>query len=64
MEILMVLFGSFVLASIVALIKFEGNPLFAFSLLLSATSLIWLISLARHEGKEANRSKQGRKPRK
>jgi len=52
MEILIALFGAFTLASIVALVSFEGNPLFAFSLLLSVTSLVWLINMARNGDKK------------
>ena len=51
MEILIALFGALTLASLVALARFEANPLFAFSLLLSAASLVWLVNLARQEGK-------------
>jgi len=61
MEILIALFGAFTLASIVALVSFEGNPLFAFSLLLSATSLVWLVNLARSGGKPARRRGKRRK---
>jgi len=58
MEILIALFGAFTLASIVALISFEGNPLFAFSLLLSLASLVWLINIARQEGKGTGRTRR------
>jgi hypothetical protein len=51
MEILIGIFGALTLASIVALARFEGNPLFAFSLLLSGASLVWLVNLSRQEGK-------------
>ena len=53
MEILIALFGALTLASIVALARFEANPLFAFSLLLSGASLVWLVNMARQEGKGA-----------
>ena len=49
MEVLIAFFGFFVLMSVVALIKFQGNPLFLFSLLLSTASLIWLFNLHRQE---------------
>ena len=49
MELLIAFFGFFTLMSVVALIKFQGNPLFLFSLLLSAASLIWLVQLRLQE---------------
>ena len=49
MELLIGFFGFFVLMSVVALIKFSGNPLFLFSLLLSTASFIWLVHLHRQE---------------
>jgi len=58
MEILIAIFGAFTLASAVALFKFEGNPLFVFSLLLSLASMVWLIHLARQEGAPARRTKR------
>jgi len=58
MEILIALFGAFTLASIVALVKFEGNPLFAFSLLLSLASLVWMINMARHGSAGMGRSRR------
>ena len=63
MEILIAMFGAFTLASIAALIAFEGNPLFAFSLLLSVTSLVWLINMARQDGKPASRPRRAGKRR-
>ena len=50
MEMLMAVFGIFALASLVALVRFEGNPLFAFTMLLSLASLAWMINLSRQEG--------------
>jgi hypothetical protein len=49
MEMLMTVFGVFALASLVALVRFEGNPLFAFTLLLSLASLAWMWKLSRQE---------------
>lgn len=65
MELLIGFFGFFVLMSVVALIKFQGNPLFLFSLLLSAASLIWLVHLHRQEpvgSPTRRRSKRTRRP--
>ena len=56
MELLIAFFGFFALLSVVALIKFQGNPLFLFSLLLSAASLIWLVQLRLQEGSPRPRS--------
>lgn len=64
MEILIALFGAFTVASIVALFIFEGNPLFAFSLLLSLASLVWLVNMARLEGKGPGRARRKGKNRK
>ena len=36
---LLVFFGFFALLSVVALVKFQGNPIFLFTLLLCVTSL-------------------------
>jgi len=63
MEILMLVFGVFAAASAAALIRFEGNPLFAFTLLLSLASLVWLWNLARQEAggnRKPRRKKRGR----
>ncbi len=49
MLILIGVFGFFALMSAVALVKFEGNPLFIFTLLLCATSLVWLVRLHRED---------------
>lgn len=45
MEILIGVFGFFLLLSLAALIKYSGNPLFVFSFLLCAASMIWLVRL-------------------
>lgn len=47
MELLVVVFGVFSLASLVALVRFAGNPVFAFTLLLSLASLAWMVVLLR-----------------
>jgi len=64
MEILIAFFGFFALMSAVALVRFEGNPLFLFSLLLSAASLIWLIVLKREERTPSRRVAKRRAARK
>jgi hypothetical protein len=43
MGILTVFFGFFALMSLVALVRFEGNALFVFSLLLSIASIAWIV---------------------
>jgi len=43
--ILAVFFGVFTVLSIAALVRFQGNPVFLFTLLLSAATLVWLIRL-------------------
>ncbi len=63
MELLTAVFAVFALASVVALVRFEGNPLFVFSFLLSATCAVWLFRLARDDGSGAGRRRSGRKPR-
>jgi len=45
MMILAVFFGVFTVLSLAALIRFQGNPVFLFTLLLSAATLVWLIRL-------------------
>lgn len=45
MEILIAVFGFFLVLSAVALVKYSGNPLFIFSFLLCSASLIWLVRL-------------------
>lgn len=45
MEILISVFGFFLVLSLVALVKYSGNPLFIFSFLLCSASLIWLVRL-------------------
>ncbi len=59
MELLIAFFGFFTLMSVVALIKFQGNPLFLFSLLLSVASLIWLVQAERQGTRSAPRKRAG-----
>ena len=58
MEMLMAIFGVFALASLVALVKFQGNPLFVFALLLSLASLVWLEMMRREGAAPAARGKR------
>lgn len=60
MEILLGVFGFFALLSAVALVKFQGNPVFVFSLLLCSASLVWLIRLNREESRPSRSGKKGR----
>ena len=53
MEILIGVFGFFLVLSLVALIKYSGNPLFIFSFLLCAASLIWRVRLHREGPRSA-----------
>ena len=63
MAILIAFFGFFALMSAVALIRFEGNPLFIFTLLLSSASLVWLIVLERDGPGRPGRKQARRKER-
>lgn len=58
MELLVAVFGVFSLASLVALVRFSGNPVFAFTLLLSLASLAWMLVLLR-QGSSPVRSRKG-----
>jgi len=49
MSILLAFFGFFTLLSAVALVKFEGNPIFIFTLLLCVASLVTLWRIDREE---------------
>ncbi len=51
-EILIAFFGFFALMSLVALVKFQGNVLFIFSLMLSVASMTWLLQQHRLEARE------------
>lgn len=49
MSILLAFFGFFTLLSAVALVKFEGNPIFIFTLLLCLASLLTIWRIDRDE---------------
>jgi len=49
MEILVAIFGLFAVGSLAALVKFQGNPLFLFSFLLSTASASWIAWSLREE---------------
>jgi len=55
MTILLAFFGFFTLLSGVALVKFEGNPIFIFTLLLCVASLVTLWRIDREGSPRAAR---------
>lgn len=57
MTMLIGVFGFLALLSAVALVQYEGNPLFIFSLALCAASLIWLVRLEREDSGGRSRSR-------
>lgn len=63
MTILAAFFGFFALMSLIALVKFQGNVIFVFSLLLSAASLVWILNLERGGRRAAARASRRPKPR-
>lgn len=55
MTILLAFFGFFTLLSGVALVKFEGNPIFIFTLLLCIASLVMLWRIDREASPRPSR---------
>ena len=61
MMMLAVFFGVFTVMSLAALIRFQGNPVFLFTLLLSAATLVWLIRLDAQDPVQRRKSRPARK---
>jgi 4-hydroxybenzoate polyprenyltransferase len=63
MMILAVFFGVFSVMSLAALIRFQGNPVFLFTLLLSAATLVWLIRLDAEDPGRRRKARPARRKR-